>query len=90
MAESITKIRGAISEFALNEGPDGQLGTALNYLTWQELIHTSYFAVPEFQKLLARAISDADGFEPSTVFRSDPEFLDSEVWLRDIAPAAEE
>lgn len=87
MSDSISKIRSAISEFALNEGPDGQLTAALNYLTWQELIHTSYFAVPEFQKLLARAISETDGFQASTAFKSDPEFMDSEVWLRAIAQA---
>lgn len=87
MAASIVKIRNAISEFTLNEGRDGQIGAALNYLTWQELIHTSYFEVEEFRKLVARAVSGADGFVPSAAFKADGEFADSKAWLEAIEPA---
>ena len=81
MAESISKIRNSISEFALGEGPDGQIGSALNYLSWQELIHTSYFEVPAFQKLVARAIVSGDGFKPTSAFQADPQFDDTGQWL---------
>lgn len=84
MSHAIEKIRNSISEFALHEGTDGQIGSVLNYLTWQELIHTSYFEVPEFRVLLARAISESEGFEPSTAFRSRPDYKDVETWLRTI------
>ena len=82
MSESISKIRASISEFALGEGPDGQLGSALNYLSWQELIHTSYFEVPAFQKLVARAIVSGDGFKPTSAFQADPQFESSGQWLQ--------
>ena len=82
MSESISKIRNSISEFALGEGPDGQIGSALNYLSWQELIHTSYFEVPAFQKLVARAIVSGEGFKPSSAFVADPQFEPSGRWLQ--------
>ncbi|MEM9357668.1 MAG: hypothetical protein AAGB04_15795 [Pseudomonadota bacterium] len=84
MSQAIEKIRNSISEFALHEGSEGQIGSVLNYLTWQELIHTSYFEVPEFRVLLARAISESEGFEPSTAFRSRPDYNDVGAWLRTI------
>ncbi len=93
MSASIRRIRAAISEFALSkvegDGGHGQLGSALNYLTWQELIHTSYFEVPEFRKLVARAVSEADGFAPSVMFRGDAEFHEAKSWLDQVsAPPA--
>ncbi|MGI9408903.1 MAG: hypothetical protein ACR2OV_02435, partial [Hyphomicrobiaceae bacterium] len=84
MSESISKIRNSISEFALGEGPDGQIGSALNYLSWQELIHTSYFEVPAFQKLVARAIVSGDGFKPTSAFQADPQFDLSGQWLQKV------
>ena len=82
MAASINRIRSAISEFALLQEKGGQLNSALNYLTWRELIHTSYFDVPEFQKLVSRAIADSDGFQPSAAFKADPEFHTAQSWLQ--------
>ncbi len=82
MSHAIEKIRNSISEFALHEGQHGQIGSVLNYLTWQELIHTTYFEVPEFRVLLARAISESEGFEPSTAFRSRPDYNDVGTWLQ--------
>ena len=84
MSASIVKIRSAISEFAMNEGRDGKIGTALNYLTWQELIHTSYFEVPEFRKLLARIVSDSDGFRATDQFVQDAAYHETESWLREL------
>ena len=89
MSASIVRIRSAISEFALTRGTDGQLGSALDYLSWQELIHTSYFEVPEFRKLIARAIAETDGFGPSTAFRSDQEYHEAKSWLDSLAVAGQ-
>ena len=84
MAQSIKRIRAAISEFALLQEKGGQLSSALNYLTWRELIHTSYFEVPEFQKLVCGIIANSDGFQPSATFKADPEFTDTQYWLEEI------
>ena len=84
MAASVTRSRAAISEFAVIQQQDGQLSSAINYLTWRELIHTSYFNVSEFQKLVSYAIADTDGFQPSAAFKSDPEFDNVKSWLNSI------
>ncbi|MGI9525177.1 MAG: hypothetical protein ACR2PG_26400, partial [Hyphomicrobiaceae bacterium] len=88
MSASISKIRDSISEFTLSEGRDGAVVSLYKYLTWQELIHLSYFEVLEFQKLVARAISDAEGFEPSTIFKSDANYTLTEEWLHTVHPDA--
>ena len=51
------------------------------YLTWEELIHTSYFQVPRFRKLVAYAISRADGFRPTEAFRADPDYELVAAWF---------
>ncbi len=84
MEASISRIRSAISEFAVLHEKGGQLTSALNYLTWRELIHTSYFNVLEFQKLISCAIAHSDGFQPSATFKSDPEFDMVKEWLHHI------
>ncbi|MEQ8824018.1 MAG: hypothetical protein RIC14_06575 [Filomicrobium sp.] len=43
-------------------------------LSWRELVHTSYFSVPRFRKLLIYAVSQCDGFRPSSAFKADPDF----------------
>ena len=39
----------------LGDEEEQRRGSSPRYLTWRELIHTSYFEVPEFRKLLAYA-----------------------------------
>jgi len=85
MIASLDKFRKAIGELALSEGQDGQLVTALDLLTWKELIHTSYFDVPEFRKLIAAAISQTDGFRAKEALRNDPDFGDVLRWLNEIS-----
>lgn len=86
MMTSLGKFRNAIGELAFAEGEDGQIAKALDFLTWRELIHTSYFDVAEFRKFLAAAISQTEGFEPSQSLRSDPEFAAALRWIKEIAP----
>lgn len=78
---SIAKFRQAIGQirFAV---PTHTADTAIStYFTWKELVHASYFDVPEFRKLIAQAISRADGFAPSEHFKADPNFARSAEWL---------
>lgn len=78
---SIAKFRRAIGQirFAV---PSHTADTAIStYFTWKELVHASYFDVPEFRKLLAQAISRTEGFAASERFRADPEFAKTAEWL---------
>lgn len=78
---SIAKFRQAIGQirFAV---PTHSADTAIStYFTWKELVHASYFDVPEFRKLIAQAISRAEGFVPSERFRADPDYARTSEWL---------
>lgn len=90
MMTSLGKFRNAIAELAFYEGQEGQLVTALELLTWKELIHTSYFDVAEFRKLIAAAISQTGGFRAKEALRSDPEFAAVLRWLNEVSPPATE
>lgn len=45
-----------------------------DYLTWKELIHTTYFRIPRFHKLLAYAILESAGWRATSQFESDTDF----------------
>jgi hypothetical protein len=90
MMTSLGKFRSAIGELAFAEGQDGQIAKALDFLTWRELIHTSYFDVPEFRKFLAAAISQVEGFAPSEALRNDPEFAAALRWIKEVTPERQE
>ena len=47
-------------------------------------MHASYFDVPEFRKLIAQAVSRAEGFAPSEKFKADPDFQRTAQWLAEI------
>lgn len=90
MMTSLGKFRNAIGELAFAEGQEGQLVTALELLTWKELIHTSYFDVAEFRKLIAVAVSQTDGFRAREALQNDPEFAAALRWLKEVSPSVAE
>jgi hypothetical protein len=51
-----------------------------SYLTWDELIHTAYFNIPRFRKLVAYAIAQADGFQATEAFKADPDYATVAGW----------
>lgn len=83
-AESISKLRIAVNELAFS-GKGGQRSElATHYLSWDELIHTAYFKVPLFNKLVAYAIAASPGFKPSPEFLADPDFHTLRCWFLEI------
>jgi hypothetical protein len=88
-AQSLAKFRNAISTLAFSEGSDSKAGVISNYLTWKELIHATYFDVPEFRKLVARAIGETEGFKVSESFKSDPQYETTAAWLAALVPKTE-
>ena len=80
-SNSLAKFRRAIGTLASVE-PKHTADTAImTYFTWKELVHSSYFDVAEFRKLVAQAISRTDGFRPSAAFQADPDFARTTEWL---------
>lgn len=88
-SQSLAKFRNAISNLAFAEAED-KTSLITNYLTWKELIHTSYFEVPEFQKLVLSAISRADGFRATDKFKADPDYAKTALWLTELERRTEQ
>jgi hypothetical protein len=83
-SQSIAKFRHAIGRIATAD-PKHTADTAIStYFTWKELVHASYFDVPEFRKLIAQAVSRSDGFAASERFKADPDFQRTAQWLAEI------
>ena len=89
-AQSLTKFRNAISTLAFSEGEADKGGLISNYLSWKELVHTCYFDVFSFRKIVALAISQAEGFAPSAAFLQDPSFTHTAQWVADLGRRVEE
>jgi hypothetical protein len=78
--QSLAKFRNAISTLAFAQGEESKAGMIATYLTWRELIHTCYFEVAEFRKLLAYAIAQAEGFKAGEAFKADPDYGHASRW----------
>ena len=76
---SLSKFRNALSELSFMEGHKNESDNVLAYLNWNELIHTSYFSVPTFTRLVAMAVVKAGGFQPSPGLLAHK--ADAEAWL---------
>jgi hypothetical protein len=81
--QSLTKFRNAISTLAFSD-EDNKGGVITNYLSWKELIHTCYFDVPSFRRIIALSISQAEGFMPTEAFLADPGFARTGQWVADL------
>lgn len=83
-SQSLSKFRRAIGQLA-SADPKHTADTAITtYFTWKELVHSSYFDVPEFRKLVAQVVSRTDGFKPSARFRADAAYPRTAQWLAEI------
>lgn len=76
IGNAIPKFRNVIESLTAAETPQATSDILADYLTWNELIHTSYFADERFAKLMAFAICQCEGFKPTEQFAQDPEFHD--------------
>lgn len=76
---SLGKFRDALSELAFLDQPGKDADSVLAYLNWNELIHTSYFSVPAFTRLVAAAIVRSDGFQATAAFAADQ--ATAKAWL---------
>lgn len=70
----VPKFRDALRQFTAAGSNEEKSDMMSEYLTWDELIHTSYFDDEQFSKLVAFALTQADGFRATTTFKQDPEY----------------
>jgi hypothetical protein len=81
---AIQKIRISLGELVFAIGGESWSEKMTKHLDWGELIHTVYFRVPLFRKLVCCAIASSPGFYPSEELKSDPDFPKLIEWLGEI------
>ncbi|MGH1417537.1 MAG: hypothetical protein ACRBCJ_01625 [Hyphomicrobiaceae bacterium] len=82
--QSLGKFRNAISDLAFADAKEGDADIVSEYFTWKELVHSSYFDVAEFRKLVAYSIAQSDGFSPTPKFKSDPDYDRVAGWYKEL------
>lgn len=87
-SQSLSKFRNAISTLAFSD-EDDKGGLITNYLSWKELVHTCYFDVPAFRAMVALAISQAEGFAATDLFRRDQSYPLIAQWVADLGRKVE-
>jgi hypothetical protein len=81
--ELLEKVRAHLTTYALTS--EANIAEAFaKYLTWNELIHTSYFRHSGFCRLVAYAITQSPGFCATSEFLSEPDFPLVAQWYRQI------
>ena len=82
--KAVRTMRARAYDIVAAENPKERLN---EYLSWEELVHTTYFNAPAFQQLLAYAISTADGFKATPALTGDPIYPLLHQWLDEIRHA---
>lgn len=85
-SDLLARARKALGFVHAGLGSEEILRQASDSITWRELIHTAYFDVDEFVKLLAYAICEQSSLEPSEAFLADPDFETVKAWYAAIRP----
>jgi hypothetical protein len=85
-AKSLVKFRRAIGHLTFSESETESANFIQSYLGWDELIHTCYFNVPRFRKLVAYSISTGEGFCATEQFKGDPDYAIVREWYEEIQP----
>jgi len=82
--KSLPKLRKAVYELAFSIVAGKPESFIQDYLSWNELLHTSYFNIPHFRMLVAFAISMAKGFHARQPFKDASEFKVVAQWFDEI------
>jgi hypothetical protein len=79
--ETLRRTRKLLGAASIANGPLDVSKLTGESISWHELIHTSYFDVDEFIRLLAVGLVEAGGLKPSEAFRASPDFEEARGWL---------
>jgi len=78
IATAIPKFRNVVDSLIAADASEVTSDLVADYLTWRELIHTSYFEDESFVRLVAFALCQTDAFQPTQEFASHPAVNDVE------------
>lgn len=85
---AVAKMRQVLGKIAFQEGPVQGADAMTGYLTWQELIHTAYFSIPELQTLVACEVVRAGLLPAAHVPDGAPGLAIAQDWLAAEPPLA--
>jgi hypothetical protein len=85
---AVSKFRDLVAQLARKD-KEANAFLFSEYLTWDELIHCSYFNVPRFRMLVAYAIAHLEGFRPTEAFKNHPDYSFVGDWYEEMRPKAE-
>ena len=77
ISETVPKFRAAVGRLGAAKNESDRLDLLSEYLTWNELIHTSYFRDVRFADLVAYALAQQDGFAATPGFASSEAFAEA-------------
>ena len=77
-------LRQTVYELAFSIGAGKPANFIQNYLSWNEIIHTSYFNIPHFRMLVGFVISKGNGFYATQAFKDNREFEVVAQWFDEI------
>jgi hypothetical protein len=86
LGQSAPRLRDAVSELLFLSKLDDPIKAIGKHFTWNELVHTSYFAIGRFRKLLFYVLANAPGFKPSPQFLDDPDYALVAAWYKEVQP----
>lgn len=81
--ETVDRFRKAITTLTFAEG-EMKANMLATYFTWKELVHATYFEVPEFRKLVIHALARTEAFEAKPAFTNDPDYARTGQWLTEM------
>ena len=85
VSKVVPKFRSALGKLVSATGQE-RSDMLSAYLTWEELIHTSYFNNERFRKLIALALAEAKGFRATEALVRDADYELVTTWHRDAFP----
>ncbi len=71
---AVPKFRNIVDSLTAAESAEATSDVVADYLTWRELIYTSYFDDEDFLALLAYALCHTGAFHPTPLFAGHPAF----------------
>jgi hypothetical protein len=82
VSKVVPKFREAIGKLVSATGQE-RSDMLSAYLTWEELIHTSYFNNERFRKLIALSLTEAKGLRATEALMRDSDYKLVTTWHRD-------
>lgn len=81
------RMRQLLGQIATGAGGLNPLEATQEVLTWKELVHTSYFDIDRFNKLIVYAMARRSGADVPEALKRDRHLEQIAVWYEEICPA---